>query len=209
MKWLRRGRKCALTLSAVLGVVGQEMHIIRTHCKESRQTSKKFKRRQQSSSAKCFLSTWWESRGGRFPSQPQKKLFQTFKEVWIRYTSLQCEVACTTSVGGEPRSAGLSVSLALRLNLWPITHCAEPIRQERTLPLALRGQLTWRLRRRSEWADTFWEAKKKVGWEGNSNAALRSPMCVVCRSVSSAARAQMTERNQTWEPPSSKWPLWS
>lgn len=43
--------------------------------------------------------------------------------------------------------------------------------------------------------------------EAKSNAPLRSPMCVVCRSVSGATRAQMTERNQTCEPRSSKWAL--
>lgn len=43
--------------------------------------------------------------------------------------------------------------------------------------------------------------------KAKSNAPLRSPMCVVCRSVSGATRAQMTERNQTCEPWSSKWAL--
>lgn len=72
------------------------------------------------------------------------------------------------SVGGELKSAGLSASLALGLNLWPITHCAQPIRQERTLPLVLWGQFAWRLRRCSEWADAFREAEKKwakVMWQ--------------------------------------------
>lgn len=80
------------------------------------------------------------------------------------------------SVGGELKSAGLSASLALGLNLWPITHCAQPIRQERTLPLVLWGQFAWRLRRCSEWADAFREEEKKMG-QSNAAGARLSHVC--------------------------------
>lgn len=43
--------------------------------------------------------------------------------------------------------------------------------------------------------------------KAKSNVLPVSPMCVVCRSVSSTTRAQMTERNQTCELWSSKWAL--
>lgn len=42
------------------------------------------------------------------------------------------------------------------------------------------------------------------GEKAKSNVLPVSPMCVVCSSVSSTARAQMTERNQTCEVQSSK-----
>lgn len=128
------------------------------------------KRRQQSTSVSCPLG---KSQGGLC----EKVSHRSHRKSWFEHsqrcepgtqasnndcawTGAAHEAAHIASVGGELRSAGLSASLALRLNLWPITHCAEPIRQERTLPLVLRGQFARRLRRCAEWADAFWEAEK-------------------------------------------------
>lgn len=126
------------------------------------------KKRHQSSSVSCPHG---ESQEGFcetvFHQNHRKSCFKHSQrcepgtQIWL------CLNRCSTWGGShyecrrELKSAGLSASLALRLNLWPITHCAEAIRQERTLPLALSGQFAWRLRRCSEWADAFWEAIKK------------------------------------------------